>query len=329
MKQHSKEWYNAKSKRIGSSEIFDIVRYYASDQELHNCGFDPVEIHEEIPFTTAFQLFRKLTNSPFYSKKPLEPESAKFGLAAEKLMRDEFARDHNGLVCQQGRVVVLEHTIASLDSEIKVGDDYELVEHKTVRDNLETWTPTAKYIIQCQFQLMHVPEFARARIQAMNLFPDTAFNRGLLYSCKTAKQMREVAKKNEISFRFKEYPMEKLPAVIALCKACMDRFLQDVRNKIEPQPFLADGETPKSILASVAINGNMSAAEVSLKRFLDARDRVKACELEKQAALQEIINLAREKMTLEFIDPETGEKAAFSKAGALLIKTKKEYKKDL
>ena len=40
IKQGTRAWENAKETRIGSSEVFDIVRYYATNDELYNCGFD-------------------------------------------------------------------------------------------------------------------------------------------------------------------------------------------------------------------------------------------------------------------------------------------------
>lgn len=38
IKQNTLGWEKLREQRIGSSEVFDLVRYYATDEELQNCG---------------------------------------------------------------------------------------------------------------------------------------------------------------------------------------------------------------------------------------------------------------------------------------------------
>ena len=76
LKQNTLSWEKARSTRIGSSEVFDIVRYYASDDELQNCGINAERFREESPYTTAWALYHKILNDGVYKREELAPEYA-------------------------------------------------------------------------------------------------------------------------------------------------------------------------------------------------------------------------------------------------------------
>ena len=60
LKQGTLAWEKAKATRIGSSEIFDIVKYYATDEELQNCGINAEDFRLEKPYTTVWALYHKI-----------------------------------------------------------------------------------------------------------------------------------------------------------------------------------------------------------------------------------------------------------------------------
>lgn len=66
LKQGTLAWDNARATRIGSSEVFDIVRYYATDDELQNCGFNAEAVRAEKPYTTAWALYHKMLNDGIF-----------------------------------------------------------------------------------------------------------------------------------------------------------------------------------------------------------------------------------------------------------------------
>ena len=49
LKQGTLAWEKARESRIGSSEVFDIVRYYSTDEELQNCGINAEDFKSEKP----------------------------------------------------------------------------------------------------------------------------------------------------------------------------------------------------------------------------------------------------------------------------------------
>ena len=83
LKQGTLLWEKARATRIGSSEVFDIVRYYASDDELQNCGINAEDFRNEKPYTTAWALYHKLMDDGIYKKEALDPEYAEYGHAVE------------------------------------------------------------------------------------------------------------------------------------------------------------------------------------------------------------------------------------------------------
>ncbi|MEG2021596.1 MAG: hypothetical protein RR087_07460, partial [Oscillospiraceae bacterium] len=73
LKQGTLAWEKARESRIGSSEIFDIVRYYATDEELQNCGISAEAIRAEKPYTTTWALYHKMQNDGIYQRGELPP----------------------------------------------------------------------------------------------------------------------------------------------------------------------------------------------------------------------------------------------------------------
>ena len=62
IKQGTLAWEKLRETRIGSSEVFDIVKYYVSGEELQNCGINAEAFYAEKPYTTTWALYHKLLN---------------------------------------------------------------------------------------------------------------------------------------------------------------------------------------------------------------------------------------------------------------------------
>jgi hypothetical protein len=79
LKQGTIAWEQARDTRIGSSDIFDIVKYYATDDELQNCGINAEAFREENPYTTAWALYHKMKRDGLFHREELPPELADYG----------------------------------------------------------------------------------------------------------------------------------------------------------------------------------------------------------------------------------------------------------
>ena len=84
LKQGTLAWEKARATRIGGSEVFDIVRYYATDEELQNCGINAEDFKSEEPYTTAWALYHKIINDGVYKSEALAPEYAEEVIAISK-----------------------------------------------------------------------------------------------------------------------------------------------------------------------------------------------------------------------------------------------------
>lgn len=168
LKQGTLEWEKARLTRIGGSEVFDIVRYYATDEELQNCGINAERFKEEKPYTTAWALYHKLLNDGIYQRQSLPPEFAEYGHAVEPygLKVLQTGRTHK---LKPGEVYASDKLIASLDisgvsEDIDVrpfnyGGGFVPVGKKFVCEQ-KTMMPTVikrglpfKYIVQAQYQI--------------------------------------------------------------------------------------------------------------------------------------------------------------------------------
>ena len=166
IKQGTRAWENAKECRIGSSEVFDIVRYYASDNELQNCGIDAEMFREELPFVSTWALYHKILNDGIYQKPLLEPSLAEYGLAMEGYGQ-YVLQEGREFKLRKGEVFVSDKLIASLDisglseeidekefdyggGRVPLGQHF-VCEQKTIspyKDHLPL-----KYVIQAQYQI--------------------------------------------------------------------------------------------------------------------------------------------------------------------------------
>lgn len=334
LKQGTLEWEKARLTRIGGSEVFDIVRYYASDDELQNCGINAENFKSEKPYTTAWMLYHKLLNDGIYQRTCLPPEFAEYGHAVEP---------YGLAVLQQGRtrrlkpceVYASDRLIASLDisgvSEeidahpfnfgggfVPAGKRF-VCEQKTMMPAVVKNGLPFKYIIQAQYQItMTGADFYI--LQIMVLENDTVFERGKITQMSKKKRAEYLKDKMSVSMLY----FADNPHLSALIKTCLDRFFDDVDNHREPKAYIAS-DTKKNIIESIRINtvyDKKATAIYDLSEYIKAKKDAELAEKHRLECLQEIIDQAKEYNVSRFQTADGSIMGNFSAAGAFLIKEK-------
>lgn len=333
LKQGTLAWEKARATRIGGSEVFDIVRYYASDEELQNCGINAEDFKAETPYTTAWALYHKILNDGIYKKEALAPEFAEYGHAVEPY----------GVYCLQknrvkklkpGEVYVNDRLVASLDvsgiaEEIdiipfsygegtaKIGQRF-VCEQKTMMPIMLKKGIPFKYIVQAQYQI----EMTKADffiLQIMTLNEDTPFIRGKIcqMSRKTKyKYLDENMVVRNVYFKSNEH-------LAQLIRTCLDRFFKAVEERKEPTPFI-ENDSQQNIIESIRLNSfydDNADVEFDLTDFAEAKKQEDEAGGRRREQMQKIIELAKEKNACRFHSPK-GDTAKFSKNGRFLFKEK-------
>lgn len=336
LKQGTRVWENAKQTRIGSSEVFDIVRYYAEDTELQNCGINAEMFREEQPFVSTWALYHKILNDGIYKKPLLEPQFSEYGLAMETYGLHHLQKGRE-LKLRKGVVYISDKLIASLDisgiseeideqpfdfgnGTIKAGKRF-VCEQKTIfpfKDHLPL-----KYIIQAQYQILmsHSDYFM---LQTMILNEDTPFERGKIVAMANSNKKKFI-EYVEPRVKVQYFRFNNNEALAKLIKLCIDRFFRDIENRKEPTPYL---ETDKisSIICSIRNNSFYNPEmekEFDLTKYIEAKMKYDLAEVDKQVELQEIVEFAMKNNCSKFYSKD-GTRASFSANGRLLIKEPKE-----
>ncbi len=179
LKQKSNAWLDLKDTRIGSSEIYGLVKYYIKDEELESLGINSTEFKEK-PYTTAWEIWHKFMSKDIYVRKPLEWVLAEYGNSIEKFAFKWIQKKENfkygECAFNEGEVYTNDNDIriASLDIEaminsteifqdsngndISLKDDNEFVvevkamsKFKVSKDKIITSGVDWKYILQLQY----------------------------------------------------------------------------------------------------------------------------------------------------------------------------------
>jgi len=336
LKQGTLQWEKARATRIGSSEIFDIVRYYATDEELQNCGINAESFREETPYTTAWALYHKVLNDGLYQKEALADEYAEYGHAVEPY-GVHFLQKGRSKRLKPGEVYVNDKLIASLDIS-GVSEDVDVItsfsygqgypkpgqkfvcEQKTMMPQVAKRGIPFKYIIQAQYQIeMTSADFYI--LQIMILKEDTPFIRGKI--CQMSKKARY--KYLDDNMKVKLLYFKNNSHLAELIKTCLERFFKDVEEKNEPTPYI-ENDNQQNIIESIRINSAFNPdKEITLdlslysgyKKAEDDASAARKCELQK------IIEVAKTENGCTFVSP-CGATAKFSKNGRFLVKPKEE-----
>ncbi|MEG1754036.1 MAG: hypothetical protein RR234_09000 [Christensenella sp.] len=335
LKQGTLAWEKARESRIGSSEIFDIVRYYATDEELQNCGISAEAIRAEKPYTTTWALYHKMQNDGIYQRGELPPELAEYGHAVEPYGAAilQTGRKHK---LKAGAVYLEDRLIASLDvsgisededmrpfdygaGEVPSGKKFVCEQKSMMPQVLKNGLPI-KYILQAQYQIaMTDADFYI--LQIMVLQNDTVFERGKITQMSKKKKIEYLQDKisvTQLYFKNNEH-------LAMLIKTCIKRFFDDVDSCHEPIPYLIH-DTQRNILESIRLNTYYNkdlALDYELGEYIDAKANVDAAEDARKAELQRIIETAKKYNASRF-KAKDGTTASFSASGAFLIREPKE-----
>lgn len=331
VKQGTVEWEKLRERRIGSSEIYDIVRYYATDTELQNCGINAEEFHKEEPYTTAWALYHKMLGDGLYRRGRIEPENAEYGHAVEPYGIHRL---------QQGRAKKLapakvyadDRLIASLDvsgvaEEVdsvaytygtgtpRVGQRF-VCEQKSMRPQLVRNGIPYKYIVQAQYQTMQVgADFFI--IQLMVLDEDTAFIRGRICQMSRKKRYEYLDEHMSVSNIY----FKNNPHLAALTEACIDRFFTAVDNRDEPQAYIAS-DSQQNIIESIrqnALYNDDLVCDADLGAYTSAKAYEDIAKKHRLEELQKIIELAQRYNACRFRGTD-GTTAQFTKNGRFTVK---------
>ncbi len=332
LKQGTLQWERAKASRIGSSEVFDIVRYYATDEELQNCGINAEDFRFEKPYTTAWALYHKMLSDGVYKQEELAPEFAEYGHAVEPfgLYVLQEGRERK---LKAGEVYMDSRMIASCDitgiSELvdtavpfTVGNGYPrrgqkfVCEQKTMRPEVaKNGKVPYKYLVQAQYQIMKAnADFFI--LQMIVLKNDTPFLRGKVCQMSRIKRIAFL-KDNTKEERFYIRNNEHLAKLIDVC---LTRFFEAVTTRQEPTPFI-EWDSQQNILESIRLNTQFSdkPVEFDLGLLMEAKEREDVAKKIKQAEMQKIIESAMENHSCSFVSPD-GVTGKFSKNGRFLTK---------
>ena len=340
IKQGTRAWETAKETRIGSSEVFDIVRYYATDNELYNCGIDAYKFRQELPFVSTWALYHKIIQDGVYQKALLDPALGEYGLAMEtyglKLLQENRKNK-----LKKGEVFISDKLIASLDisgisedvdvrdfdfgnGKIKPGEKF-VCEQKTIspyKDHLPL-----KYVIQAQYQIT-MSKYKFFMLQLMILEKDTDFERGKITSlANTSKSKFIEYVKDKVKVQYVYFNHNE--ALSQLIQVCLERFFKDVDNRKEPQPYVQT-DNVSNIIISIRQNSFYNPdliKEYDLTEFAEAKKRYDEADRNKKAAMQKIIDFAMCNNCSRFID-STGYSASFASNGRFILKEPKENKDD-
>lgn len=336
LKQGTLAWEKARETRIGGSEVFDIVRYYATAEELQNCGINAESFRAEQPFSTAWQLYHKVLADGLYRREALSPELAEYGHAAEPYGVYVLQKGRKRKL-KAGEVYISSRAIASLDvsgiaeeqdetetfaacgGSPKAGQRF-VCEQKTMLPQKVRGGVPFKYIVQAQYQLLNTgADFFI--IQIMVLKNDSAFLRGKV--CQMSRQKRyaflsENMIVQNIYFRHNEH-------LARLIEECLKRFFADVDERREPTPFL-ESESRRNVIESIRLNSRFNAEMVcdyDLSRYGQAKQLESEAERLKTDEMQKIIETAIKHNACRFRSPD-GTSALFDKGGRFLLRTGKE-----
>lgn len=331
LKQGTLDWEKAREHRIGSSEVFDIVRYYATDEELQNCGINAESFRSEKPYTTVWALYHKLTKSGLYKKAVLAPELAEYGHIVEPYGVTQLQRGRKNRL-KSGTVYADERLIASLDCEgvaeavdivhyvngpgtPKIGQRFVCEQKSMLPSKVKNGLPF-KYVVQAQYQITKTKANFYI-LQLMVLDEDDAFLRGKICGMTVKKRHKYFDDHLKVSlFYFKNN--EHLSRLI---EECLIRFFSDVDARKEPRAFL-DCDSVANIIESIRINALYQSSlvlDANLEHYVKLKQAEETADKLRQEELQRIIDIAKENNCCKFrsADGITGQ---FDKRGSFRVK---------
>ena len=332
LKQGTLLWEKAKASRIGSSDIFDIVRYYSTDEELQNCGINAEDFRKEKPYTSVWALYHKMLGDGLYKREELAAEYAEYGHAAEEY-GVYMLQKGRGKKLKPGPVYANDRLIASLDiegvsEECDAGHSFDygsgtpsagarfVCEQKTMRPEMLKKAMPFKYIVQAQYQILQTgADFFI--LQFMTLSEDTPFIRGKICAMPRKKKFSYLDENMTVM----HYYFKNNPHLSRLIEVCIGRFFEAVGKKEEPEPFLGC-DTQQNIIESIRLNSLYNDGYVldyELNGFLEAKRAEELYAGKRKQELEKIIEAAKKNNVCRFRSSD-GSSGYFSKNGRFLTK---------
>ena len=337
LKQGTLSWEQARENRIGSSEVFDIVRYYATDEELQNCGIDAEDFRAEEPYTTAWALYHKMIGDGLCKRKALAAKYAEYGHVCEP---------YGVKILQKGRTKKLkpgvvyadERLIASLDIEgiaeeidirpfdkghgkPKIGQRFVCEQKTMMPQKIKTGMPY-KYIVQAQYQVTKTKaDFFIIQIMILKncgsyTVEDVEFVRGKVCGMSTKKRKQFLDNNLSVS----HYYFQNNEHLSQLIQECLKRFFDDVDNRREPKPYI-ESDSIRNIIEGIRINtfyNDDFEIEVDLSELTSARDAVKLAKENLDKVSQKLIDMAKKYNACRFRSSD-GTTARYIKNGSLRV----------
>lgn len=251
LKQGTQNWLKYKKERVGSSEIFGLIRHYISDQELQNAGINSDEFTEE-PYVTAFQLYHKFKNPAIYVEADFDEDLGHFGRRIEEFLFYYLRQKMKyNSTYQRGAVYGDNFKIASLDIEgvtnsTKIIQDSNgfniclqdnpkfIVEAKgasTFKSRKNDITVNGidwRFIFQLQYQLM-CTDVKWGKIIVVNLKEDNDFKRGFICGLNKRNAIKYIKDNSDIlEFVYKERREYQF-----LIKQALEKFQFDLKTNQE------------------------------------------------------------------------------------------------
>lgn len=252
LKQGGQKWLDLKKTRIGSSEIFGLIKHYITSQELQNVGINTDNFKDEA-YTTAWQLYQKFVNPMLYVEAEFDKNLSIFGRRIEEFSFDYLKKQnkHNSNY-SKGGVYFDNLKIASLDIRGKANSldiiqdsngfnislaDYPefLVETKghaafvTQSKNVTTQGADWKFIFQLQYAL-YLTKTKWGKIFMVSLFNDNEFERGYISGLSKKTALKYIADNSEIF----EFVYIARPEYQYLIEKALNRFQFDLESHNEP-----------------------------------------------------------------------------------------------
>lgn len=336
LKQGTLAWEKARETRIGSSEVFDIIKYYATDEELQNCGINSEAFRAEKPYTTVWALYHKMLGDGFYKKEELAPEFAEYGHAVEPYGVRELQKERQKKL-RPGEVYADDRLIASIDicgtaeecdanRAFDYGNGKPLVgqsfvcEQKSMLPSVVKNGLPYKYIIQAQYQITKTGKDFFI-LQLMILKEDSPFIRGRVVQMSRKKRYEYL----DGNLLIKNYYFRNNEHLAQLIETCLERFFADVDALKEPKPFILY-DSQRNIIESLRINALFNedmTIDYQLDKYIRLKDAEDTAIYNRKMELQKITERAMESCGCRFKAPD-GTTGFFSKDGKFLIRNPKE-----
>lgn len=331
LKQGTLAWEKARASRIGSSEVFDIVKYYATAEELQNCGINAERFREEKPYTTVWALYHKMLNDGLYRKEYLAPEFSEYGHTIEPYgVRCLQAQRNKRL--KPGEVYIDDNFIASLDisgvaesvdivpfavgnGTPQIGQSFVCEQKSMMPVVIKNGIPF-KYIIQAQYQISRTGKDFYI-LQIMLLDDDTPFHRGKVCQMPRAKLYKYLDENMSVV----TYYFKNNQHIERLIDKCLDRFLEDVKNRKEPTPYI-EYDTQKNIIESIRLNvayNDKAVFDYDLGPYIDAKQNENIASCVKTDELQKIVEFAKQNNACRFRSDD-GIIGSFGKDGSFRLR---------